>query len=469
MLTIGAFSFFLVACIAVVLIWSRAASNRAHKLENEASEERLKAALNDIQHDEEIRLLKSELADRDQTILQLKKELRSITHDFESDDVSDDDFHVERNQNSWAGHGMKSSSDSRLMKDEIQNSSVLDRDSIVDARTSLGSAFEQIGMKLACETQSLSSGGPSDDFIGEFLCESSVAAVATLDDAQDLRSELADLFAEHGLEESGISKETSDLTSNDDFEAVSADAQNLKPLEKQNETSQAEVQENQEQASEDLHLDSVKLYLSKLLERSQDATSSESILVDRRKTTDSSRGMDRRANPEPTRAPVKSYLDAYMSAHGGELAINADKAVTQSSKPAPEVALEPLKPRPPVDVDSMREAMNSFRVVAIQSSEHALLSHLLREAKTKMAWRTVTVAGLVCITILVFLANMKHVIDFSSLNWLMSSLVLLSVAELGLRTHAVVKQRRSVSSSVRPPRPARKAKHLLLSADSVPE
>jgi len=158
-----------------------------------------------------------------------------------------------------------------------------------------------------------------------------------------------------------------------------------------------------------------------------------------------------------------------MSAHGGELAEIADKTATQSSKPTPEVASEPPKPRPPVDVDSIRESMNSFRVVAIQSSEHALLSHLLREAKAKIAGRTVMVAGLAGITLLVILANMKHVIDFSSLNWLMCSLVLLSVAELCLRIHAVIKQRRSVTSGVLSPRPVNQTKRLLPGADSVSE
>jgi len=469
LLTIGAFSVFLVACIAVVLIWSRAAENRAQKLEDEASEERLKAALNGIQHDEEIRLLKSELADRDQTISQLKKELRSITHDFESGDVGEDNFHVERDQNSWAGHGMKSSSDSRLIHDEVQVSSLSQRDSIVDARTSPGSAFEQIGRELARDTQSLPFAVPCHEVAGEFLCESTEAAIATLDDPQDLRSELADLFAVHGLEESETSAESSDLTLSDDHQTVSADSPNQELLEEQIETSQPEVQENQEQASEDLHLDSVKLYLSKLLERSQDVTTPEAIPVDRRKTADSHRGIDRRAMPEPFRLPVKSYLDAYMSAHGGELAEIADKTATQSSKPTPEVASEPPKPRPPVDVDSIRESMNSFRVVAIQSSEHALLSHLLREAKAKIAGRTVMVAGLAGITLLVILANMKHVIDFSSLNWLMCSLVLLSVAELCLRIHAVIKQRRSVTSGVLSPRPVNQTKRLLPGADSVSE
>ena len=69
------------------------------------------------------------------------------------------------------------------------------------------------------------------------------------------------------------------------------------------------------------------------------------------------------------------------------------------------------------------------------------------------------VAGMAGMTVLTFLANMKHVIDFSSLNWLMSSLVVLALCELCLRIHAVMKQRRNVTSvtaAIPVPRPAKR-------------
>lgn len=466
LLTIGAFSIFLMACIAVILIWSRAAAARAQKLEDEASEERLKAALNGIQQDEEIRLLKSELADRDQTIAQLKKELRSITNDFESEE--NDDFQAAPDRDSRVSQTTMALSDSRLMKEESPVASQLHRDPIVDARTSLGNAFEQIGRELARESQLSPSSLPDHDEAGVLAFDSTEAVVATLDEHQDLRSELADLFAIHGLRKTEPSKEASHLILDADVDVASDDSTIPEQFDELNEPS-PDVPQIEEQASEDLHLDTVKIYLAKLLERSQDATSPESILVDRRKTTDSSRSVDRRAKPESSRPPVKSYLDAYMSAHGGELASNVDTPNALSSKPTVAVPSEPLKPRPPVDVDSIRESMNSFRVVAIQSSEHALVSHLLREAKAKLAGRTVMVAGLACLTVIIFLANMKHVINFSYLNWLMCSLVLLSAAELGLRIRAVLKQRRNVTSSVSPPRSAKKAKRLLPGDNAVEE
>lgn len=464
LLTIGAFFIFLVACIAAVLVRFHASASRARKLEGDATEERLKSALNGIQQEEEIRLLKSELADRDQKIAQLKKELHSITHDFKSDDVGDADFQVERDEYSWASRGTKSSSDSRLSKVGSDGTSLPQGNSALDARASLGVAFEQVGRELLLDTQSLPFQVSSHDVSGEFLCESSETAVATLEGPQNLRSELADLFEIHGLEQTETSKQSSDLTLEIAPVTVDIDLPNRDPLETRIEPSQPEVLEKQEQASEDLHLDAIKVYLSKLFERSQNATNPEAILVDRRKTAELHYGNDRRATPEPSRPPVKSYLDAYMSAHGGEL---VDTASALSSGSTPEVVSDLPKPRPPVDVHSIREAMNSFRVVSIQSSEQALLSHLLRQAKAKIARRTFMIAGLTGITVLMFLANMKHVIDFSLLNWLMSVLVVLSVAELCLRVPAVMKQRRSVTSSIVPPRSVTQVQRQLSGDDSA--
>lgn len=451
LLTMGAFSIFLAACIAVVLTWSRTAVVRAQKLDDEASEERHKAALHGIQQDEEIRLLKSALADRDQTIAKLKKELRSITHDFESDDH--DDCQLEPDRDSRASGVKKPSSDSRLMKEEPQVASLPHLNSTVEARTSLGFAFDQIGLELARETHWSPCLLPAHEEAGKLSCDSTEAAVATLDEHQDLRCELADLFPIPDPGRTEPSTESSDRNLDVDLKTVGDDASNLEQLDEQAETSLPEVLQIKEQASEDLHLDSVKLYLEKLLERSQDPTTPESILVDHRKAADFHRGIDRRAKPEPYRPPVMSYLEAYMSAHGGELAPGAVTTNALPSKPKLDAVSEPLKARPPVDVDSIRESMDSFRVVAIHSFEHALLSHLLRETKAKIAWRTVMIAGLAGITALIFLANMKRVIDFSPLNWLMPSLVLLSAADLFLRIHAVIKQRRNVTSSVLPPRP----------------
>ncbi|MEJ7593902.1 MAG: hypothetical protein WKF77_20375 [Planctomycetaceae bacterium] len=131
-----------------------------------------------------------------------------------------------------------------------------------------------------------------------------------------------------------------------------------------------------------------------------------------------------------------------MSKNGGELAGSPGSSTLLPPTDIPEKPPQPAKSRPPVDVKSIRESMNSFRAVAIQSVENAVFSHDLRLAKGKVAVRTMVIAGLIAMTIVVFRANMLKVIQFSSLNWLMVIVVALALIELGLRIHSIRRQRK---------------------------
>ena len=121
-----------------------------------------------------------------------------------------------------------------------------------------------------------------------------------------------------------------------------------------------------------------------------------------------------------------------------------------------------MKPRTPVDVVSIRESMNSFRAVAIQSVENAVLSYDLRQAKGTLAVRKIMIAGLIAVTIMVFLANMVKAIEFSMLNWLMVAAVLLATAELGLRIYSIRRQKSRISATQHPQalqRPGSRSNH----------
>ena len=130
-----------------------------------------------------------------------------------------------------------------------------------------------------------------------------------------------------------------------------------------------------------------------------------------------------------------------METHGGDFAGVTDSSPHQMSADVSETPPQPVKPRTPVDVKSIRESMNSFRAVAIQSAENAVFSHDLRLAKGKVAVWTMVIAGLIAMTILVFFANLMQVIQLSSLNWLMVTVVALALIELGLRIHSIRRQR----------------------------
>ena len=88
----------------------------------------------------------------------------------------------------------------------------------------------------------------------------------------------------------------------------------------------------------------------------------------------------------------------------------------------------------------------------MQSAEKAVLSHDLRLAKGQLAVRTMMIAGLVAVTIVVFLANMVQAIQFSMLNWLMVAIVALALVELCLRIYSIRKQRKGLTSVTLTPR-----------------
>ena len=283
-------------------------------------------------------------------------------------------------------------------------------------------ARERLERELTCDTRALPDWGNIDASETDLGREPTASAVATLDESEDLRSELADLFEMHAVEKKESAARLPEAAT-DSAPAKSGHA---------------------DQESEDTHLDSVKRYLAQLLERSDDSASTEDIVVDRRNTPDPQRGSDRRA----TRKPVKSFLDSYMETHGGELAGASDRSPvhepTEESKTPP----QPARPRTPVDVKSIRESMDSFRAVAIQSVENAVLSYDRRLAKGKVAIRTMVIAGLIAITFAVFLANLTHVIHLSSLNWLMVTVVTLALIELGLRIHSIRRQRKDRTAAL---------------------
>jgi hypothetical protein len=90
--------------------------------------------------------------------------------------------------------------------------------------------------------------------------------------------------------------------------------------------------------------------------------------------------------------------------------------------------------------------MNSFRAVAIQSVENAVLSHDLRRAKGIIAVRTMMLTGLITVTAFAFLANVMEVIQFRLLPWVMAAGVVCALIELSMRVQSIRKQRKDLVS-----------------------
>ena len=263
----------------------------------------------------------------------------------------------------------------------------------------------------------------------------SLAPVETTDDKiASLRSELADLFA---IQKKAETSATKTVSSNEVTVPESAVTD--------------EAVDKPEPCPEETHLESVAQYLSQLLERSKKEEAADAIFVDRRKSSDKPAGkwdgVDRRGGAPKAKAPVKSYIESYLSEHGGELSHDsgsqksAETPLDEFSRPQ---EMKPPVERRPVDVQAIRQNMNSFRNVAATALEHALASHRIRQAKGKVAWRTTLVAGLTVVSVLAIATNSAMKIYFPSLGWLMGLIICLAIAELILRVEAIRRHRREL-------------------------
>ena len=388
--------------------------------------ERLPVAMNSVEHSEQIFQLQAQLASRERLIAQLTKELHAIEKNATQLPTAVGDTDGRVSDDSWEDLVASVANDRQPTRNTgslLQTTQ--DNESSTDVRSSLMMARERLERELTCDTRTLPACRNVDASETDLGHESTASSVATLDESQDLRSELADLFEMHAVEKKESAARLPETATD----------------------SAAAKSEQTDDASEDSHLDSVRRYLSQLLERSDDSASTEEILADRRKSPDQFRGAERRA----TRKPVKSFLDSYMETHGGELAGASDRSPVPVPPDKSETPPQPAKPRTPVDVKSIRESMDSFRAVAIQSVENAVLSYDRRLAKGKVAIRTMVIAGLIAVTLAVFLANMMQVIQISSLNWLMVTVVALALIELGLRIHSFRRQRKDRTAALLTP------------------
>lgn len=374
---------------------------------------------------ESICLLQNELAARDHLIADLRAQLRRVCQGLDTRITGDHESAVGQIVASDNSGRMNVVSEVPSIQSGDSLSQILQHvESHAGVCSSLTTPHE---LELSSGTESCSGWDKSDRTDTDYSPVSTDSAVATLSEVTELRSELAELF-------------TRSEASTEEF-TVSAL--------KDSAASAAEESVADGKDEEEFHLDTVKQYLARLLDRSKESTSPEEIPADRRKTEDQDRGTNRKSASEPARKPVKSFLESYMATHGGEFSEFTLDSSAQTPFEKPAEAPLPVKPRTPVDVKSVRESMNSFRAVAIQSVENAVLSHDLRLTKGAIAVRSVILAGLILLTAVAFLANRLEVIQFRLLPWLMAAGVIVAMIELGLRMHGMRQQRRGLASGTR--------------------
>jgi chromosome segregation ATPase len=252
--------------------------------------------------------------------------------------------------------------------------------------------------------------------------------------ALDLRAELASLF---GLSARNAEKPEMELSSHEELPDTSEPLGAAKPValhfgEDASKIVSGHVDEPTPESSgdksgEDSSDDFVRDYMEQLLSRSRKAAGnslpSELSGGSKAKSSPATPASANAKKPEApaTKSPpkVKSYIDQYMA--GGALSL--DNAVTSAPGEAevdstPQDAPEaPLVPRVKVDVEKLRQNMDSFRSVSTQSVEKALVTHALRTERLSINGRIFLVCVMGFMSIFFGVANYKGIINYPALIW----------------------------------------------------
>ena len=379
-----------------------------------------------------LRLLQEQVADRDATITYLKDQLEKLTQRVESltgemedgctlgdsrisSHLADDGSAYVDDREYGDGSGASWNPEPHRYSDAYDPD-----DSFDDAEPAFRMGADDFNNgRMIDREDRLSFDHPSDRLESESDRRFDVGTAATTD-ASILRHELAELFSIHSKPAVTFAEPEAESYFDDD----------------------ASEEESADRSTEDNHLDSVAQYLSDLLERTKKEESAESIFADRRKTAAKWDGVDRRGQQKP-KQPVKSYIETYLNEHGRLLMQDMEAIQTTSAVVAEPVVLKPVV-RKPVDVKVSREQMNLLREVSVRSAENALASYSLRQAKSKLVWRSVLVGGLIMIASLAIGTNAAKALYFGSLNWAMGAILVLAIAEMCLRVESIRKRRQEL-------------------------
>lgn len=116
---------------------------------------------------------------------------------------------------------------------------------------------------------------------------------------------------------------------------------------------------------------------------------------------------------------VKSFIEEYMSGGFGDLtgegapARRGTSATEQEESQAdePEMPRTPPRPKVKIDVQKMRENMDSLRTLSTQSVENALVTHAMRKERSAITGRVMLVVALFCVAIFMLVAYVMGIFD----------------------------------------------------------
>ncbi|MDG2130773.1 MAG: FHA domain-containing protein [Fuerstiella sp.] len=153
---------------------------------------------------------------------------------------------------------------------------------------------------------------------------------------------------------------------------------------------------------------------------------------------------------DPEVPGTRSFIDAYMA---GDYDSQAAGAVEEVAEVKPSTANEtPAAEKTKVDLDALRNDMNSFRALSTQSVENALAVHAKRVEKGGIATRSTIFLVLAIICGIMVLAVLMNVIPLSIVVWLSVAVAIVSGIDLFAKIYLVNRKVKQTAGSLsRPP------------------
>ncbi len=182
--------------------------------------------------------------------------------------------------------------------------------------------------------------------------------------------------------------------------------------------------------------DFVKDYMEQLLARSRKSagtTLPQELKGDsKKKSGTAGKAASAPAKQEPPKLPkVTSFIEQYMANGYGDLD-SATAATTPAADQAatPENPSMPSTPRQKMDLQKLRENMDSFRSLSTQSVEKAIVHSTLKRERHNINGRIMLSVVLGTMTVFLAIANFKGVINHVFAVWIALGATVVSIAEL---------------------------------------
>ncbi len=169
---------------------------------------------------------------------------------------------------------------------------------------------------------------------------------------------------------------------------------------------------------------------------------------------------------------VKSFIEQYMAGTMGNLVSDEPLTPSESMNEENDVIAQAVPSRQKMDLQKLRDNMDSFRKLSTLSVDNALASHAIKMERDGFMSRFAFAAILVTMTLVVGIANAKGVTDSPMLTWVTLTAAIALLSEVYRRYIAIKVHSRNplelLFSSDEPSGPPQLSIDMITKADPVP-